>query len=61
MSMIKKVTLTINKNNTGVKLSSPLKFFKYDSFLLQCAASRLRQCFLTFLQIRSLPSNDAKL
>lgn len=35
MSMIKKVTLTINKNNTGVKLSSPLKFFKYDSFLLQ--------------------------
>lgn len=35
MSMIKKVTLTINKNNTGVKLSSPLKFYKNDSLLLQ--------------------------
>lgn len=35
MSMIKKVTLTINKNNTGVKLSSPLRFFKNDSLLLQ--------------------------
>lgn len=35
MSMMKRVTLTINKNNTGVKLSSPLKFYKNDSILLQ--------------------------
>lgn len=35
MSMIKRVTLTINKNNTGVKLSSPLRFYKNDSLLLQ--------------------------
>lgn len=35
MSMVKRVTLTINKNNTGVKLSSPLKFYKNDSLLLQ--------------------------
>lgn len=35
MSMMKRVTLTINKNNTGVKLSSPLKFYKNDSMLLQ--------------------------
>lgn len=35
MSMMKRVTLTINKNNAGVKLSSPLKFYKNDSILLQ--------------------------
>ena len=35
MAMIKRVTLTINKNNTSVKLSSPLKFYKNDSLLLQ--------------------------
>lgn len=35
MSIIKKVTLTINKNNAGVKLSSPLRFYKNDSLLLQ--------------------------
>ena len=35
MSMMKRITLTINKNNTGVKLSSPLKFYKNDSILLQ--------------------------
>lgn len=34
MSMIKKVTLTINKNNNAVRLSSPLKFYKNDSLLL---------------------------
>lgn len=34
MSMIKRVTLTINKNNTSVKLSSPLNFFKNDSLTL---------------------------
>jgi hypothetical protein len=35
MSMMKRVTLTISKNNTGVKLSSPLKFYRNDSILLQ--------------------------
>lgn len=35
MAMMKRITLTINKNNTGVKLSSPLKFYKNDSILLQ--------------------------
>ena len=35
MSMMKRVILTINKNNAGVKLSSPLKFYKNDSILLQ--------------------------
>ena len=35
MSMMKRITLTINKNNAGVKLSSPLKFYKNDSLLLQ--------------------------
>ena len=34
MSMIKRVTLTINKNNNGVKLSSPLNFYKNDSLTL---------------------------
>lgn len=35
MSMMKRITLTISKNNTGVKLSSPLKFYRNDSILLQ--------------------------
>ena len=34
MSMIKRITLTINKNNNGVKLSSPLNFYKNDSLTL---------------------------
>ena len=34
MSMIKRFTLTINKNNNGVKLSSPLNFYKNDSLTL---------------------------
>ena len=34
MSMIKRTTLTINKNNTGVKLSSPLNFYKHDNLTL---------------------------
>lgn len=34
MSMMKKTTLTINKNNSAVKLSNPLKFYKHDSLLI---------------------------
>ena len=35
MSMIKKVTATINKNNKKVKLSSPLYFYRYDSLTIE--------------------------
>ena len=34
MSMIKRVTLTINKNNNSVKLSCPLNFYKNDTLTL---------------------------
>ena len=35
MSMIKKVTATISKDNKKVKLSSPLYFYKYDSLTIE--------------------------
>lgn len=35
MAMIKRVTLTIAKNNASVKLSQNLRFYKNDSLLLQ--------------------------
>lgn len=35
MSMIKKVTVTISKDNKKVKLSSPLYFYKYDSLTIE--------------------------
>ena len=34
MSMIKRITLTINKNNNSVKLSCPLIFYKNDTLTL---------------------------
>lgn len=35
MAMIKRITLTIAKNNASVKLSQNLRFYKNDSLLLQ--------------------------
>ena len=35
MAMIKRITLTIAKNNASVKLSQNLRFYRNDSLLLQ--------------------------
>lgn len=40
MAMIKRVTLTIAKNNASVKLSQSLRFYKNDSLLLQFEIER---------------------